>query len=103
MSIREIAWLSGFRDSLYFSRVFKKTTGAAPQDWAYIHFNESYRSAVSFAGSFRIMTVDQFSVIKYIFEKQGFLPSFFCYTLFALFRGFFFFWGLYPSAYIEKC
>ncbi len=24
MSIQEIAWLSGFQDSLYFSRVFKK-------------------------------------------------------------------------------
>jgi AraC-like DNA-binding protein len=33
MSIQEIAWLSGFQDSLYFSRVFKKATGVAPQDW----------------------------------------------------------------------
>lgn len=33
MSIQEIAWLSGFQDSLYFSRVFKKTTGVSPQDW----------------------------------------------------------------------
>ena len=33
MSIQEIAWLSGFQDSLYFSRVFKKVTGVAPQEW----------------------------------------------------------------------
>ena len=33
MSIQEISWLSGFQDSLYFSRVFKKVTGVPPQDW----------------------------------------------------------------------
>ena len=33
MSVQEIAWLSGFQDSLYFSRVFKKATGKPPQDW----------------------------------------------------------------------
>ena len=33
LSIQEIAWLCGFHDSLYFSRVFKKATGIPPQDW----------------------------------------------------------------------
>lgn len=36
MSIQEISWLSGFQDSLYFSRVFKKVTGVPPQDWEWI-------------------------------------------------------------------
>ena len=38
MSIQEISWLSGFQDSLYFSRVFKKVTGVPPQDWEWIFY-----------------------------------------------------------------
>lgn len=33
LSIQEIAWMCGFRDSLYFSRIFRRTTGTAPKDW----------------------------------------------------------------------
>ena len=33
LSIQEIAWMCGFKDSLYFSRVFRRTTGMAPKDW----------------------------------------------------------------------
>lgn len=33
LSIQEIAWMSGFADNLYFSRVFKKATGVAPREW----------------------------------------------------------------------
>lgn len=34
LSIKEIAWRSGFDDYYYFSRVFKKQTGCAPSNWA---------------------------------------------------------------------
>lgn len=33
ISIQEIAWRSGFSDSYYFSRVFKKITGVSPKYW----------------------------------------------------------------------
>ena len=33
MSVSDIAYLSGFYDSRYFSRVFKKTTGRSPRDF----------------------------------------------------------------------
>lgn len=33
LSIKEIAWRSGFDDSYYFSRVFKKATGLSPLAW----------------------------------------------------------------------
>ncbi len=33
LSIQEIAWLSGFRDNLYFSRVFRDATGMSPTDY----------------------------------------------------------------------
>ncbi|MCQ2428863.1 MAG: AraC family transcriptional regulator [Clostridia bacterium] len=33
LSIQEIAWMSGFRDSLYFSRIFRRETGMAPSEW----------------------------------------------------------------------
>ncbi len=33
LSIKEIAWRSGFSDYYYFSRVFKQQTGIAPSDW----------------------------------------------------------------------
>ena len=32
-SIREIAWLSGFRDNLYFSRVFREQVGMSPTEY----------------------------------------------------------------------
>ena len=34
MSIQEIGRRSGFVDSYYFSRIFKKETGLSPKDWA---------------------------------------------------------------------
>lgn len=33
LSIKEIAWRSGFSDFYYFSRVFKKKTGRSPSSW----------------------------------------------------------------------
>lgn len=33
LSVQDIAWMSGFSDSLYFSRVFKKEVGVAPKYW----------------------------------------------------------------------
>lgn len=33
LSIQEIAWMSGFKDSLYFSRVFRRQTGVTPSEW----------------------------------------------------------------------
>ena len=33
LSIREIAWLSGFRDNLYFSRVFREQVGMSPTEY----------------------------------------------------------------------
>lgn len=33
LSIKEISWSSGFYDSYYFSRVFKKVTGVSPKYW----------------------------------------------------------------------
>lgn len=33
LSIREIAWLSGFRDNLYFSRVFREQVGLSPTEY----------------------------------------------------------------------
>ena len=33
ISIQEIAWRSGYIDSYYFSRVFKKVTGVSPKYW----------------------------------------------------------------------
>ena len=33
LSVQEIAWMSGFRDSLYFSRIFRRETGVTPSEW----------------------------------------------------------------------
>ena len=33
MTISDVAYLSGFYDNLYFSRVFKKHEGKSPSDW----------------------------------------------------------------------
>ena len=33
LTVQEIAWMSGFRDHLYFSRVFRKSTGMSPKEW----------------------------------------------------------------------
>ncbi len=35
MSIQEIGRRSGFVDSYYFSRIFKKETGLSPKEWAH--------------------------------------------------------------------
>ncbi len=37
LSMKEIAWRSGFQDNYYFSRVFKKATGLSPMAWEKQH------------------------------------------------------------------